>query len=436
MSKKKKIRYAFKRDYEAPVKEFYPRDIYLPGTGIGKKVTVPDTMGEFERYKSLDYYKDLLRLCVKCGNCRYVFRDWNRACPSGEFGGFESYYLGGKNVLLWGLTRGKIKWSKPIVEVFYHCMLCGNCQVQCQIPEIHHYAMEWLEAAREKAVELGIGPMPGQLKMGRYIMKEHNPYMELHRKRLDWLPVSKESLPKKAEIAFFVGCTPSYVQTHISTATFEILKKLNANFTILNDEYCCGSPAQQTGQRKIAMDCARHNIKELEKTGASTVITSCPGCYRMLKEDYKKRYKFNVEAEIIHSATFFNKLLKKGVLKFGNNIGKVITYHDPCHLGRYSGIYEDPRDLLQNMPGVKVIEMPRNKQNAWCCGGGGGVKAGFPRLSSFAASERVKEAKETGAEAIVSSCPFCYINLSDSIEQYNEKMEVYDVVDLINMSIK
>ncbi|MDH5663693.1 MAG: (Fe-S)-binding protein, partial [Candidatus Bathyarchaeota archaeon] len=175
---------------------------------------------------------------------------------------------------------------------------------------------------------------------------------------------------------------------------------------------------------------------ELEKTGASTVVTSCPGCHKMLNEEYKKRYKLNLEAEIVHSSTFFNNLLKKGVLKFRNNIGKAITYHDPCHLGRYSGIYEDPRDLLQNMPGVKVIEMPRNKQNAWCCGGGGGVRAGFPGLSSFAASERVKEAKETGAEAIVSSCPFCYINLSDAIEQYNEKMEVYDVVDLINMSIK
>lgn len=88
------------------------------------------------------------------------------------------------------------------------------------------------------------------------------------------------------------------------------------------------------------------------------------------------------------------------------------------------------------MVGVKIVEMPRNKQNAWCCGGGGGAKSGFPGLSAFAASERVKEAKETGAEAIVSSCPFCYMNLSEATEQYKEKMEVYDIVDLINMSTK
>ncbi len=435
MPKSRKARYAFKTDYEAPVREFYPRDIYLPSQGIGKKVTVPDTMGEFERHRSLDYYKDLLRLCVKCGNCRYIFREWQRACPSGELGGFESYYLGGKNVLLHGLTRGKIKWSQSIVEVLYHCMLCGNCQVQCQIPEIHHYAKEWLEAAREKAVELGIGPVPRQKQMGQNIAKVHNAYGEPHEKRFDWLRVNETNLPQKAEIVFFSGCTPSYREKHIAAATINTLRKLGLSFTILKDEYCCGSPAQRTGQRNIALDCARHNVREFDKTGASVLLTSCPGCYKMLKEEYREKYGLKLEAEVVHSSTFFNRLLKKHVLKLTKGIQKAITYHDPCHLGRHSGIYKDPRDLLNSIA-VKVVEMPRSGQNAWCCGGGGGVKAGFPKLSSFAALERIKEAKETGAKAIVSACPFCYMNLSDAVNQSDEKMEVYDLVDLINMSIK
>lgn len=432
---KKKVRYAFKTDYEEPVKKFYPKDIYLPSRGIGKKVTIRDTMGKFEYGRPLNHYKEILRVCTKCGNCRFVFRDWYKSCPSGEFKKFESYYLSGKNVLLWRLTRNDIWWSKKLVERLYHCSLCGNCQAQCQVPEIHQYALEWLEAAREMAVELGVGPMPRQQLYCLHMIKEFNPYIENHKGRLKWLKgLKREEIPKKAEIVYYVGCTASYRQMNVARATFQILKKLKQNFTILTDEHCCGSPAQRVGHQKIALDCARHNVEAMRKTGAKIILTSCAGCYRMLKQDYKRKYKLKLEAEVLHSSEFLNRLLERGDLKFGKKLGATLTYHDPCHIGRHAGIYEEPRNLLRNIEGLQLVEMNRNKQNAWCCGGGGGVKAAFPELAMYAAHERVKEAQESGAEAIVSSCPFCHRNLEDAIKKYDEKIKVYDLVELIDMT--
>lgn len=433
----KKVRYDFKKDYEAPIREFYPRERYLPGRGINEIVTQHDFMGKkFERFESLEHYRDILRLCAKCGTCRYLYREWDRVCPSGELGKFESFYLGGKNLLLWGLTRGQIKWTESLVKILYHCTLCGNCQVQCQIPEIHYYATDWLEAAREYAVEEGYGPMPEQKRFGEHVEVEHNPYMELHKDRLAWLPVPAEKMPKNAKVVYFVGCTSSYRQKNIATTTFEILQDLGVDFTVMRDEWCCGSPLQRTGQRNGAVACAEHNISEIEKTGAETVITSCAGCYRTLKEDYGKRYKKELNFEVVHSSVYLLKLLKKGDLKLKKGIKKKVTYHDPCHIGRHMGIYEEPRELLQSIPEVEFVEMPRNRQYAWCCGAGGGVKASFKDLAMFASKERISEAIATGAECLVSTCPFCYRNFKDAIEEMGVDLKLYDLVELVKESMQ
>ena len=435
MAEKKKYPYVMTKDYEYYTKKYYVRDIPLPGRGFYKKtlVSVPE-FKEHERYREPEHYLEILRECIKCGTCRYVYRDWSRICPSGEYGGFETYYLGGKNLLLRGLLRGEIKPTPSLIKRFYHCTLCGACQVQCQIAEIHNNALEWLEGFREMAVNKGWGPMPRQKMFGEHIVKEHNPYMELHKDRLNWLP-SSSSLPEKADIVFFVGCTSTYRQTNIAKATVEILQGLGINFTVMKDEWCCGSPAQRTGQRKIAEDCAHHNLEEIKKIGATTVVTSCAGCYRMFKEDYVERYGLEHGLEIVHTPNMLLNLVKKGKLKFTKELKMKVTYHDPCHTGRHMGIYNEPRELLRSIPGIELVEMPRNRENAWCCGHGGGVRADFPDLALFAASERLKEAKATGAEAITSTCPFCYRSFLDGIKETYPEYKVYDVVELVRMAM-
>ena len=414
-------------------KKRIPRVKFIRGKGISKLRTAYE-IHDLERYKQLEHYKDVFYQCGKCGTCRTVFKEayWSPACPSGEFGKFEPYYLGGKNLLAWAVTTNKLKWTENLAKIFYQCSMCLACVQQCQIPEIHHYAGEWLMAMREEAVKIGFGPMPEQDIFTANVIREYNPYMERHDERLNWIPKNIE-LTHDSNVAYFVGCTASYREQSIAIATSEILNALNVDFKILKDERCCGSPVFMTGQTEKAKKIAETNVEIFKETGVEKIITSCAGCYRTLKEIYPNKFNIEHGIEIIHLPKFLLNKSKKGELKFNKEINMKITYHDPCHIGRHMGMYKPPRDLLKQIPGIEIIEMPRNRQNAWCCGSGGGVRSAFKDLSSFAAKERIKEAKETTAEAIVSCCPFCLNQFKDNIT--NNEIKVMDLSELINNAI-
>jgi len=385
-------------------------------------------------------------MCTRCGTCHNVYKlklweksipDWLTVCPAGEKYGFEPYFPSGKMWIARGITEGKLELDDPeLLKIIYSCTLCGNCEIQCQTDILKEHITEIIETLRERVVEAGLGPMPKQKEFGEWTKKEHNPYLESHEDRLNWLPFDKSELPEKADIIYFVGCTSSYRQKNIASATANILKKLGINFTISKDEWCCGSPLQRTGQSKIAKECAEHNIEIMKKTGAKRVVTSCAGCYRMLAKDYKERYELDYDFEIIHFPDFLLDLLNKGELKLEKSINRTITYHDPCHIGRHMGIYDSPREMLEKIPGIKLVEMERIKENAWCCGAGGGVKSSFNDLALFAAKERCDEAVKTGAQALVSTCPFCWRNLNDAIEVNNLDLKMYDLVELVWEIIK
>lgn len=378
--------------------------------------------------------------CTRCGTCHSVYKlktetssppDWLPSCPSGEKYGLEPFYPGGRMWVARGVSEGKLNLNdKGLLKIIYSCTLCGNCESQCRVPLKEHIT-GIIEEMREKLVEAGVGPMPKQKEFGEWVRKEHNPYMEPHTDRLNWLPFNKSELPEKAELVYFVGCTSSYRQRNIAVATANILKKLDLNFTVLEDEWCCGSPLQRTGQSKLAKECAEHNIRVLKEADAERVITSCAGCYRMLAIDYQEKYGLDYNFEVAHSPVFFLELLRKGELKLKNSFNQKVTYHDPCHIGRHGGIYDPPRELLTKIPGVELVEMERIREYAWCCGSGGGVKSAFSDLALFAAKERCDEALRTGAQALVSTCPFCWRNLSDAIEAYNLNLKMYDLIELL-----
>ena len=190
-----------------------------------------------------------------------------------------------------------------------------------------------------------------------------------------------------------------------------------------------------TGQIEIAKECANHNIEEIEKSGATILVTSCAGCYRMIKEIYRSKFGLEYNFEVLHAPEFLLSLVKDGTLPLENEISEKVTYHDPCHIGRHMGLYEPPRELLKNIPGIELIEMTRNRRNAWCCGAGAGVKSAFKDLALFAAHERLKEAQSTEAGILATSCPFCERNLRDAAKAYNADIKVADIIELIKSHI-
>jgi heterodisulfide reductase subunit D len=222
----------------------------------------------------------------------------------------------------------------------------------------------------------------------------------------------------------------TYRAKDIAQSTIKLLRKADVDFKLLGkEEWCCGSVLLRTGERKTAEEVAEHNIQAFKNAETTKVVTSCSGCYRTLQKDYEELLG-KQDFEVVHIVDFLKKLIDEGKLKFPEANIKV-TYHDPCHLGRHSGIYEAPRDILKSVPGLKLLEMTRNKQNARCCGAGGGVRSAYKELSDGMADTRIKEAEETGAEVLTSACPFCTFALREAAERNGSKIRVLDLPELL-----
>jgi len=238
------------------------------------------------------------------------------------------------------------------------------------------------------------------------------------------------NLPKKAPNLYFVGCTSAYRRGEIAQATLKILRKANVDFTILNDEKCCGSVFFRAGIMDLAKEFAASNVKSIRETDADTVVTSCAGCYRMLKLDYPKQVS-PIDFKVLHTVEFLPGLIESGDFKFKDGSKLKVSYHDPCHLGRHFGIYEEPRKILEAIPNVELVEMEWIKDKSYCCGAGGGLKALAGDLAVSIARKRLDDAIGRGAEVIVSACPFCKHNLLDSASKYNLKIEVKDISEIV-----
>ena len=187
----------------------------------------------------------------------------------------------------------------------------------------------------------------------------------------------------------------------------------------------------RTGQLSIVDEYMKYNIDQIKKTGATKVITSCAGCYKTLSNDFK-RFGNDLGLEVYHSLELVKKLLDEKKIEFQSEYNKTVTYHDPCHLGRHMGIYELPREIYKKIPGLNLVEMKRNRNFAWCCGAGGGVKIGYPEWALEISKERLDEVKETGATVISSTCPFCKTNLSDATTHYKFDFEVLDLMEILD----
>jgi len=374
-------------------------------------------------------WKDIIHRCFRCGYCKFThdYSDFN--CPSYKKFRFETYSTGGRLWLAFGVINGDIEWSEGLANVLYACPTCGNCMENCRFDKFNFMLVDFIEAARAEANKNGFCPENQKFLLERTTNEAYfNPYAE---KNSDNEDLKKQyNLPDEAEWVYFIGCTSNYRQKNLRDATLRFLKKAGVDFTLI-DEHCCTSPLLRTGQLSPVTDFMNYNIQKIKEVGANKVISSCAGCYRTLKNDFAK-HDAEHDLEIIHTSELILKLLKEQKLKFNSEFNKTVTYHDPCHLGRHSGLYEEPREVYKKIPGLELVEMKRNRENAWCCGAGGGVKIGYPDWSVEISKERLEEAKETGATIVSSTCPFCRTNLSDANKVFDMGFEILDLVEIID----
>ncbi len=411
----------------------------------------------------------MIQSCLRCSICKWIpqlqikSQKYATICPSIDMFNFHAYSGGGRIIIALALEMGRIKPSQELIEIVYKCTECGGCAVACKFLNTLE-PLEIIVKLREKLVTLGYGPMPEHQQYIQSIKNNNNPYNEAHEKRLDWLPQDIKIDPE-AKVLYFIGCTSSYRRKEIAIATARIMNAANYPFKILTEnEFCCGSPILRVGDKKSFLDQVHKNINIIEKEAIETVVFSCAGCYDTFKVYYPliNKYKFKV----LHTTELFNELIESSKLELNKEVPYKVTYHDPCHLGRNSelyeewdgdelqmmplvsisipekpkrcgkyGVYEAPRKLLEKIPGLDFTEMERVKEYAYCCGAGGGVKSAFPEFALKTAKTRIEEAEHTGAEIISSACPFCSTNLKDGIEDKGSNLKFYDISELILMAL-
>ena len=414
--------------------------------------------------------KNALR-CLRCSNCKWVpgahVKSWRFAqiCPSIYKYNFHAYSGGGRVITAASILTKRTELTDEVTEIIYKCQLCGGCDIACR-PSMGGF-VEPLDVIRElriKAVGEGF-LIPEHMMVIEGLRNEDNMMQQPKAERGDWakgLDV-KDLSQEKAEVVLHAGCRPSFDPDlrEMIRDTVKLLKHAGVDFGILGkDEACCGGRAYSMGYLGEFTKFAEHNMDAWKKIGAEKVIFVCSDGFGALRNLYPKVIG-KMDIEVLHITQYLEALCKSGKIKFSKEIPLTVTYHDPCNLGRlgeaYSnwkgeertlpgpivefvppkperygvgGVYEPPRNILNSIPGVELVEMERIREHSWCCGAGGGVIDAFPEFALSTAKERIEEAIATGADAIVTSCPWCVRMLRDAVEASKVELPVYDVVEL------
>jgi Fe-S oxidoreductase len=418
---------------------------------------------------NLDNFVFDMSRCIKCKGCTWVDHtympgiNFSTRCPSAAKYVFDSYGAYGKMRIGLGIAEGRLEHTDSYLELLYACTLCGACDVGCK----RNLDLEielTLEALRVRAVKEGRGPMPAHKKIADNIAARHNYLGSPHENRQKWLPAGVKPAAK-ADVLYFVGCSASYTNPEIAQATAKILNAAGTEFMLMPDEWCCGNILYSVGMIDEARELAKRNIEEVRKSGAKTLLTACAEGYRMWKVDYPKMLDIataDLGFRVVHLVEYVDELVKRGSLKLKDRVDLRLTYHDACSLSRLSepwvpwegerglwgvvspklerrrganGVYQPPRDILSAIPGVELVEMIRKRENAFCCGAGRGTGEAFPEFARWAAEQRLAEVREIGAEALVSTCPWCKNNFAKVAGKNGDNLKVYDIAELILASV-
>jgi Fe-S oxidoreductase len=292
-------------------------------------------------------------------------------------------------------------------------------------------------ALRRVATEYEV--FPASVKSARSarasVISEGNPLQGERTARGDWArDMDVKPFEPGMEVLYFVGCYFSYDprMKKVARATANILNAAGVDFGILADkENCCGESIRKIGSENVFIDLAKTNIKTFIDAGVKKILVSSPHCYHTFKNEYPE---FMVNFEVIHMSEFLLDLIDAGRLTLTKEMDAIVTYHDPCYLGRHNNIYDAPRLLLEKVNGLTLLEMADHGKNSLCCGGGGGrIWMDTPQAERFS-DIRLKQAADVGAKMLVTSCPYCITNFEESRLnlEYEAVLEIKDITEIIN----
>jgi len=425
---------------------------------LGAKVVLePIPLEEAESFgasKIEDFtWKDLLDLysCAVCGRC-------HANCPaqlSGKTLSPREVVLNLKEHLLEagpGLLAGKAEASsesqaKTMIgdvvteEEIWACTTCGACQEECPV-NIEHIR-KIIELRRNLVLSQSKMPESAQLMLSNMQSRGH-PWAGVQALRLrgDWtsgLELKILAEGDKANTLFWVGCTGALIERNVEAtlAMTRVLKAAGVDFAVLGDaETCCGDPARRAGYEFQFQMMAEQNIEIFKSHNIKEIVTTCPHCYNTIKNEYP-RYGGNFK--VVHYTQLIAELVRQGKLKLTSELNSILTYHDPCYLGRYNSVYQEPRRILKAIPKANFKEMERSKNKSFCCGGGGGLmwieeQPGTTKINQL----RLEDVLKTGADTVVTACPYCLQMFEESIEHKNIKdsLKARDIAELVEAAMK
>ena len=366
-------------------------------------------------------YEDWARACmhVRCGFCR-------ENCPAYSQLQLDSYAAKGKMTILYHLLKGTLEPDEVVAERVFACTSCGLCDVACGYNQ-----SEAIHELKTVLYDQGQVLPEGYMKISTKTRETGNPYSANSDDGSTYLQSLPESKLSSAEYTLFLGCTQIYREGDEIDFLLKLLRTAGVSFRIPTEQVCCGSPAYRVGDEAQARTQALRVINLFEDMKSEKILVSCAGCFRMLSNDYEIIVGDNPKFEIVHSMKLLHKLVQEGRIKIGS-LDAVVTYHDPCHLGRHSEVYEVPRELISSIPQINLVEMEWNRKFAKCCGAGGGFRTGKGEEAIAIAANRVREAKATGASILVTACPFCLRNLRDGANSISANMKIESVESMLS----
>lgn len=411
--------------------------------------------------------------CSQCSGCKWIpydqVKSWRfaRNCPSIAYHEFNSYSARGRYAVTRSLLEGWSEITPTVEEIAFTCLACGACDVACKVCRYNLEPGQMVRELKAHVVESGHAIEPLRAVM-QNVRVTSNPWGLPHADRGDWADgLDVKRLPdEKASVLYFTGCQLSYDPELQETAraAIRVLVAAGIDVGIMGArEMCCGGRWHDAGFRDEFERLARANMQAWERAGIETIVTSCSDCMHAFRRLYAP---LGLEIEVVHVVELLARLAHEGRLPFRSEVRKRVTYHDPCLLGRQGepyepwagseakilgqvivhdpprprnngarGIYDEPRQLLEAIPGVELVEMERIREYSWCCGSGAGVREAYPEYSAWTANERMEEAESTGAEALVTACGWCERNFLDSVQATDRPIEVLDIIALVEAAL-